>query len=78
MPFFEISGDGKLAVRYLNHTGENVSLSFFKNSDNFFSDEIGIPTSFSRTYDLKNLENGNYSVVLKTGSKSFYYDLNKM
>jgi hypothetical protein len=77
-PQFETSADGKLSVKYLNHSGENVSVSFFKNSENFFSDEIGIPTSFSRSYNLKNLENGNYSVVLKTGNKSFYYDLNKM
>ena len=45
-PVFETSADGKLSVRYLNHSGENVSVSFFKNSENFFSDEIGIPTSF--------------------------------
>jgi hypothetical protein len=76
-PVFETSADGKLMVRYLNHTGENVSVSFFSNSENFFSDEIGIPTSFERSYNLKNLEDGNYGVVLKTGSKSFYYDLNK-
>jgi hypothetical protein len=77
-PQFETSADGKLSVRYLNHSGENVSVSFFKNSENFFSDEIGITTSFSRSYDLKNLESGNYGVVLKTGNKAFYYDLNKM
>jgi hypothetical protein len=77
VPVFETSGDGKLLIRYLNQSGENVSVLFFKNSDNFFSDEIGIPTSFERSYNLKNLEDGNYSVVLKTGSKSFYYDLNK-
>jgi hypothetical protein len=77
-PLFETSGDGKLSVRYLNSSGESVSVLFFKNSENFFSDEIGIPTSFERSYNLKNLENGNYSVILKTGNKSFYYDLNKM
>jgi hypothetical protein len=77
-PVFETTGDGKLLVRYLNHSGENVSVSFFRNSENFFSDEIGIPTSFERSYNLKNLESGNYSVVLKTGNKSFYYDLNKI
>jgi hypothetical protein len=77
-PVFETSGDGKLSVRYLNHSGENVSISFIKNSENFYTDAIAIPTSFSRLYDLKNLESGNYSVVLKTGDKTFYYDLNKM
>lgn len=77
-PVFETSGEGKLSVRYLNYTGEKVSVSFFKNSDNFFSDEIDIPASFTKSYDLKNLENGNYGVVLKTGNNSFYYDLNKM
>jgi hypothetical protein len=77
-PVFETSDDGKLRVTYLNHSGENVSVSFFRNSENLFTDEIGIPTSFERSYDLKNLENGNYSVLLKTGNKSFYYDLNKM
>ncbi len=74
-PVFETTGDGKLFVRYLNHSGEKVSVSFFKDSENFFSDEIGIPTSFERSYNLKNLESGNYSVVLKTGNKTFYYDL---
>jgi hypothetical protein len=76
-PVFETTGDGKLFVRYLNHSGEKVSVSFFKDSEYYFSDEIGIPTSFERSYNLKNLEDGNYSVVLTTGSKSFYYDLNK-
>ncbi len=77
-PQFETSADGKLSVRYLNHSGEKVSVSFFKNSENFFSDEIGIQTAFTRSYNLKNLEDGNYSVVLTTGNKSFYYDLNKL
>jgi hypothetical protein len=77
-PVFETKGDGKLLVRYLNHSGEKVSISFFRDSENFFSDEIGIPTSFERSYNLKNLENGNYSVELKTGNRTYYYDLNKM
>jgi hypothetical protein len=77
-PVFKTSGDGKLLVSYLNHSGENVNVSFLRNSENFFSDEIGILTSFSRSYDLKNLERGNYSVVLKSGDKTFYYNLNKM
>ncbi len=77
-PVFETSGDGKLSVRYINHTGEKVKVSFFRNSENFFSDEIVNPTSFSRSYDLKNLESGIYGVILKTGNKSFYYDLNKL
>lgn len=76
-PVFAESGDGKLSVSYLNHSGENVSILFFNNSENFFSDEIKIPTSFERSYNLKNLENGDYSVVLQTGNKSFYYSLNK-
>ncbi len=76
-PVFTPSEEGKLSVRYLNHTGESVSVSFFRNSDNIFSDEIAIPTSFERSYNLKNLESGNYSVVLKSGDRTFYYDLNK-
>jgi hypothetical protein len=76
-PVFESSGDGKLSVSYQNHSGEKVSVLFFNNSENFFSDEIEIPTSFEKSYNLKNLENGDYSVVLQTGNKSFYYTLNK-
>jgi hypothetical protein len=77
-PVFKTSDDGKLQVTYLNHSGEKVTVSFFRNSKNFFSDEIGIPTSFERSYNLKNLANGKYTVELKTGDKSYYYDLNKM
>jgi hypothetical protein len=77
-PVFETSDDGKLRVTYLNHSGEDVRVSFFKNLENIFSDEIGIPTSFVRSYDLKNLEGGSYNVLLKTGSRSFYYTLNKL
>lgn len=77
-PDFKMSENGKLSVNYLNFSGENVKVSFFNEAEEIFSDEIGITTSFDRTYNLKNLERGKYSVVLKTGDKSFYYSLNKM
>jgi hypothetical protein len=76
-PKFETSEDDKLNVTYLNQTGENVEVSIFQGSDHLFSDVIDIRGSFEKSYNLKNLENGNYNVILKTGNKSFYYDLNK-
>jgi hypothetical protein len=77
-PVFNMTEDGKLVVNYINYTGEKVEVAFFNEAEQIFSDEIGITTSFDRTYNLKNLVRGKYSVVLKTGNKSFYYDLNKM
>jgi hypothetical protein len=76
-PVFKTAEDGKLRVKYLNRTGENVEVTFFKESENVFSDKIGIPTSFERSYDLKNLESGSYSVMLKTGDKTYFYPIDK-
>lgn len=76
-PKFETSEEGNLNVTYFNRTGEPVEVSFFEGSNQLFSDVIGIPGSFKKSYNLKNLDNGNYNVILKTGSKSFYYDLKK-
>jgi hypothetical protein len=63
--------DRNLKVTVFNPRNEDVDISFWKDSESFFSDKPKVKGTFERSYNLKNLDPGVYSVEVTTGGK--YY-----
>jgi len=74
-PYFSFK-DGTLAVSYLNFSEENLLLSFYDNNGLVYSKEIGDKFNVTEGFDLSKLANGNYTVVLSTGSRNYDYQVN--
>ena len=74
-PYFTFK-DSILAVSYLNFSEENLHLNFYDNNGLVYSKELGKKFNVIEGFDLSKLANGNYSVVLSSGSKSYNYQVN--
>jgi hypothetical protein len=60
-----------MEVTFSNPNKESVEVAFRKGNEYFFTDEPGRHGAFSRKYNLKNLERGDYLIELSSGGK--YY-----
>jgi hypothetical protein len=67
--------DNKLLVTLLDPEKEKVKVSFWKNTESFFTDQMEVTGSFRRNYNLQNLEPGTYYVEVQDGSKRYDYNL---
>jgi len=74
-PYFNYK-DGVLKLSYLNFPEENLTLSFYKNSDLVYSKELGNKFNLVEGYSLKKLDKGAYNVVLSGDDKTFTYEVN--
>ncbi|MBN1790316.1 MAG: hypothetical protein JW830_07460 [Bacteroidales bacterium] len=63
--------DRNLKVTIFNPRNEDINISFWRDSESFFSDNPKVKGTFERKYNLKNLDPGVYSVEVTAGSK--YY-----
>ena len=72
LPYFK-KKDNNLMVNYLNTAKDKVSVSFYSNTDKFFSDKPDNATSFQRLYSLEKLEPGQYNIELTSGDKMYSY-----
>lgn len=69
-PVFEFDRRSMM-VTFSNPNKENVVVDFRKGNESFFTDEPGNHGAFSRKYNLKNLDRGDYVIGLSSGGK--YY-----
>ena len=72
LPYFN-KKDNDLLVSYLNTTNKNVSVSFYRNADLFFSDTPEKRMNIQCSYNLKNLQPGQYTVELSSSDKMYSY-----
>ena len=72
LPYFS-KKDNDLLVSYLNTGSNKVSVSFSNNANQFFTDTPEKQVSIQRSYSLKNLEPGQYTVELSSGDKLYSY-----
>lgn len=70
-PSFDLSGRN-LDVRYANEDANAIKVKFFDGNMMIHEDDISSATDFKRRYDLGNLKQGQYDVVLTAGNKNFY------
>jgi hypothetical protein len=68
--------NNSLVVNFINPDKENIIVSFKRDYDSFFKDEPGNLHSFSRKYNLKKLEPGEYQVELLSGDKQYIHYVN--
>jgi hypothetical protein len=72
----EFSENGKsLYVKFSASNDEKVTVSFLKDSEEFFSNVIEAKAPFSQPYSLENLSSGDYFVEVRSGEKVFGYTL---
>ena len=64
--------DKNLVVTVSNPAKRDVSVSFWKGSESFFTDEPG-DISFRRQYSLESLSPGEYNISVVKGSDNFSY-----
>jgi len=75
-PFFTFEND-KLKFSYLNFDEENYRMFLYKNGEKVYSKRIGKDISIQKGFDLSNLKDGNYRVVLSSVNNEFVYNLVK-
>ncbi len=72
-PVFQ-EGNNSLSLTVLNPEREKVSVSYWAGSDRFFEDDIRTVNSFTRKYNLKELDPGDYSVEVVKGGQYYVHN----
>lgn len=76
-----VSQDDILRLVVANDSDENVKIKFYNNGGIVAQDKIksnDYDKGFFRSYDLKNLEPGNYSIEVSSNGTSVKYDIQIM
>jgi uncharacterized protein (DUF2249 family) len=74
-PSFYHDEDKGLFVTIFNPWKEEVSVSFWKGAEKFFTDKPGNFSSLRRQYSLSYLDPGEYDVNVNAGDESYTYRL---
>lgn len=75
-PFFKYENN-VLKLSYLNFDQNNMKLYFYNNEGLVHESKLGNDFAISSGYDLSNLEDGDYSVILSSFNNEFTYNLTK-
>lgn len=75
-PYFSYEND-KLKFSYLNFDQENYWIFLYKNGEKVYSKRVGRESSIHKSFDLSNIEDGDYRVVLSSIKNEFVYNLVK-
>ncbi|QZE13959.1 hypothetical protein K4L44_15735 [Halosquirtibacter laminarini] len=70
--------EGKLFISMVNTTGENVKISFTKDTNVLYKVNLGSKIAISQAFALSGVQKGDtLNVIVNSGSKSYKYDLQK-
>lgn len=75
-PVFNIKGD-ILSVNYMNSKESDIHISITGSSLYHYEDFAGNNMMFGKRFNLKKLPEGEYSITLRAGWKTFNYNFNK-
>ena len=75
-PYYDFDGKD-LKFSLFNNNEENYKLKIYNDYGLIYKSKIGSDTFINSGYDLSNLEDGKYRVVLASGSNEFVYNLEK-
>ena len=75
-PFFKYENN-VLKLSYLNFDQNNMKLYFYNNEGLVYESKLGNDFAISSGFDLSNLEDGDYSVILSSFNDEFTYNLKK-
>lgn len=75
-PYFSFK-DNILKFSYLNFDQENFSLAIYNGNELFFNKRVGKDFAIQEGFNLSQLENGNYKVVLSSFNNQYVYNLEK-
>ena len=75
-PYFEIK-DNVLRLSFLNSNLDEVELTFSDENGYYYTKNLGKDFSITEGFNLSKLFDGEYAVVLKSGSKTYNYNFEK-
>jgi hypothetical protein len=75
-PYFSFKND-QLKFSYLNFDEEYFWVSLYQNGEKVYSRKIGNDIAIQKGFDLSNVAEGDYRVVLSSMNNEFVYNLNK-